>query len=409
MIVEPAASTTPAGGNTTNSTDNRGLLGDSDDSTSPSLTVSVSGPATAVDEGDTASFHVTLSGHSSSDVFVSYETEAGTAQSGANYYYNSGEVTIAAGTTSATIAVTTIDDHVYEQNDEYFTLDLTGVRSSGSPAPSVSLGSPTEASAYIHNIDPCAATISNAQTVDEGDTAYFQVTLADPSNSDITVFYQTQDGTAKGGTNYVGSPGWVTIPAWDTTATIPVPTIDYHVYEANDMDFWGELTGASGGSVGWPCEASAAIHNTDPAPVATIGGPTSAVNEGDTAYFYATLSTPCNTSVAVSFETQDGTAKAGTNYVYQSGEAYFSPGETSATITVPTTDYHVYEANDLYFSTNLTGIDISGGSVGSPSQATAAIQNIDQQPSVSIGGPGDGRERRRHRRLQVDVIGGIRR
>ena len=62
---------------------------------------------------------------------------------------------------------------------------------------------------------------------------------------------------------------------------------------------------------------------------------TSAVNEGDTAYFYATLSTPCNTSVAVSFETQDGTAKAGTNYVYQSGEAYFSPGETSATITVP--------------------------------------------------------------------------
>ncbi len=396
-IVEPAASTTPPGGNAgtqgpatnsvgngTNSSDTRGLLGDADDSTSPSLTVSVSGPATAVDEGDSATFEITRSGQCDSALLVSYETENGTAWAGVNYYSKSGTVTIPAGSATATVDVTTIDDHVYEQNDEYFKLDLTGVSASPSGSVAAALGSPTEASAYIRNIDPGSVTISPAQTADEGATAYFQVTLGDESNSTISVCYQTQDGSAKAGTNYVGSPGWVTIPAWDTTATIPVPTIDDHIYEANDMYFWVELTGTrGGGSVGWPCEASAAIHNIDAAPSATISGPGSAVNAGDTASFNVTLSCQSNSPIIVGFETHDDTARAGTNYDYESGDVTISPGYASATIAVPTTDYHVYEANDLYFYTKLTSVS-DGGSVGWPCEASAAIHNIDQ-PSVSIG------------------------
>ena len=58
---------------------------------------------------------------------------------------------------------------------------------------------------------PPAASVSGPGTVAEGNPADFQVTLSRPSNSEVTVYYQTIDGTATGGTNYDSQSGSVTV------------------------------------------------------------------------------------------------------------------------------------------------------------------------------------------------------
>jgi len=117
-----------------------------------SPTATVTGPLTRVNEGGTATFQISLSSTSSTQVIVYYSTQNGSAVSGANgnYTQETGSVTIPAGQSTATVNVPTRDDHVYERDDLEFTLNLTGA--SGA---SVSAG--TCAPAYIHNIDPPSA------------------------------------------------------------------------------------------------------------------------------------------------------------------------------------------------------------------------------------------------------------
>ena len=70
-------------------------------------------------------------------------------------------------------------------------------------------------------------TLSNANPVDEGQSASFQVTLSATSPYDVSAYYSTSNGSALAGQNYVArSPGMVVIPAGENTASISVATID---------------------------------------------------------------------------------------------------------------------------------------------------------------------------------------
>jgi hypothetical protein len=133
-------------------------------------------------------------------------------------------------------------------------------------------------------VSVAAVNISNAATVNEGDTAGFQLALSQVSDCPVTVYYQTVDGTALAGVNYSAAPSSaaVTIAASATTAYISVGTIDDQVDEPDEY-FSAQLTGADGASVGSAGTASATIHNIDMAS-ASISGPAS-VGEGQAATF----------------------------------------------------------------------------------------------------------------------------
>jgi hypothetical protein len=78
----------------------------------------------SVKEGKTATFTVRLSSAASTAVTVSYATVSGTALAGTDFVAATGSVSIAAGQTSATVAVRSIDDTLHEAA-ETFTLQLT--------------------------------------------------------------------------------------------------------------------------------------------------------------------------------------------------------------------------------------------------------------------------------------------
>ena len=80
-----------------------------------------------VREGSTATFNFQLDMPAPVDVVFSYSTEDIDAQAGSDYVAKSGQVTILAGSTTATVDVETIDDTVYNEPTETFALNLSGL------------------------------------------------------------------------------------------------------------------------------------------------------------------------------------------------------------------------------------------------------------------------------------------
>ncbi len=76
-----------------------------------------------------------------------------------------------------------------------------------------------------------------------------------------------------------------------------------------------------------------------------------------TAQFVVTLDKPSTSVVSMSYATEDGSAKAGADYVAQSGTIHFSPGETAKTVTIFLSNDTVAE-NDESF--NLVLSELSG-------------------------------------------------
>ena len=83
-----------------------------------------SSPTPRPEEGEAAEFTVTLSAITSFTVTVDYATAGGTAEEGADYTATSATLTFAPGENAQTIAVSTREDEVDEQ-DETFTLNVS--------------------------------------------------------------------------------------------------------------------------------------------------------------------------------------------------------------------------------------------------------------------------------------------
>ncbi len=80
-----------------------------------------------VREGSTATFNFKLDMPAPVDVQFNYSTEDLDALAGSDYVTTSGQITIPAGETTATIDVETIDDTVYNELTETFALNLSGL------------------------------------------------------------------------------------------------------------------------------------------------------------------------------------------------------------------------------------------------------------------------------------------
>lgn len=114
-----------------------------DDDPPPSIGAIDAAPAS---EGATASFTVALSAVSGRAVSVAYTTADGTATAGEDYTARSATVTIAAGSTSASVGVALIDDSI-DEPDETFQLRLS--------APSAAtLGDRTAVATILDNDEP---------------------------------------------------------------------------------------------------------------------------------------------------------------------------------------------------------------------------------------------------------------
>ena len=349
----------------------------------------------SVEEGETASFVVTLSGEVSGTVSVTYTTANGTAESGTGKDYTtaSGTLEFTSGQTSKTIEVTTLEDLLNEA-DETYTLTLTGVTG----VTGVSLGT-ASATGTIEDDDALTAALgTHTASVAEGSEATFEVDVSGgTSTADVVVIYAVDtSSTATAGDDYTAPSGKLTITAGESSATITIGTETDVVLDPGEtvvVKLTSATTDTRTVTVDATAKKTATILEQDTVTVSVgavlvVDDPQtqnvdetddkSSVEEGETASFVVTLSGEVSGTVSVTYTTANGTAESGTgkDYTTASGTLEFTSGQTSKTIEVTTLEDLLNEADETYTLT-LTGVTgVTGVSLGTAS-ATGTIEDDD--------------------------------
>ncbi|MDB5489924.1 MAG: endoglucanase, partial [Reyranella sp.] len=340
----------------------------------PTLAVS----DTSVVEGNSGTkqmtFTVSLSQAATGPVTVHYATADGTATAGQDYVAKAGTITFAAGETQKTVSVTVNGDKVAELNE---TLSLNLSAPTGATiADGAAVGTILTDEAIVPTI-----VIADA-TVKEGDSGTrdlaFTVTLSQATTNPVTVTYGTADGTAKAGQDYIAQTGTVTFAPGETSKVINVKVTGDTVIEGNET-LKINLTATTGGKI-VDRAAIGTITNDD----ARISVADATVTEGNSGTsdlaFTVALSAATSGPVTVAYTTVNGTAKAGQDYVAQTGTLTFAAGETSKVIRVQVTGDTAIEANETLKLTlsSPTGAAIKDGA------AVGTIVNDDSTALLSL-------------------------
>jgi large repetitive protein len=227
---------------------------------------------------------------------------------------------------------------------------------------------------------PTVATVSSP-TVTEGSSLVYTVALSNASGSATTFAYTLGGGSAvasdfgaptfSNGVTLAG--GILTVPAGVTSFTVTVPTTQDVVSEANET-----VPLAVGGVTG-----TGTINDNDPLPSISIGDVT--ITEGTastpaTANFTVTLSAASGQTVTVGYNTSNGTATAGTDYVATSGTLSFAPGVTSLTISVPITNDTADEPDESF---NVNLVTPTNATIADP-QGVGTILDNDASPVLDL-------------------------
>jgi N,N-dimethylformamidase beta subunit-like, C-terminal/Domain of unknown function (DUF4082)/Bacterial Ig-like domain/Calx-beta domain/Bacterial Ig domain/Purple acid Phosphatase, N-terminal domain len=338
----------------------------------------------SINEGDVGQTNavvtLTLSATSPSTVTVQYVTADGTAAATTDYTAGSGTATFTPGTTSTTVTIPVNGDTTVEPNETFF-VNLT------SPVN----GTITDAQGVVTIVNDDSTlselTLGNG-TVTEGNTgsisATFTVTLTPAKTTGpVTVSYQTADGTATAGSDYVATSGTLTIPAGTTTQTITVPVLGDTLDEANET-FLVRLSAPVGAALGTPSQGTGTITDNDATPAFRISDVS--LNEGSgggtvLATFTVTLSAVSGRATSVNYATSNGTATVGSgDYVAASGTLSFPAGTTSQQVSV-TVNSDLLNENNETFNLNLSG---ATSATIADNRGIATIVNDDLPPAVSI-------------------------
>lgn len=214
----------------------------------------------------------------------------------------------------------------------------------------------------------------------------FKVYLSDPVGQEVRATFETVNGSAQAGSDYVGRTGTVIIPAGTTDFFVDVSVTGDGVVESNET-FELRLSNAQGAVIASPGTAVGTILNDDTGGERTISVVDPApVNEGSDPgvrilRFRIVLSTPSTSRVPVQFHTTDGTAISGVDYNGLGiGTVTFLPGETEKIIEVVVNDDGVDEDDE----TVLLVIDSATGALILDDQGSGTIIDDDAPPLLTI-------------------------
>ena len=330
-----------------------------------------------VSEGvGTAVLTLTLNNPSAVPVTVTYNTSNNTATAPADYTGSSSSVTFAPGTMLATLQVSVTEDALDEIN-ETFDVKLTG-------AANASIGTPSQSAVTIVDNDgtPTASFGRAAYDVSEGaGTAVIDVVLSNPSASQITVSFQTSDGTAVASSDYGAANGTITFAPGATTATFVV-TVNEDAVDESDEVVQLALTSTGGADLGTQKTAVLNIIDNDGIPSVRLGNSVYSVAENDgSVTLMLALSNPSVLPVTVTYNTNNGTALAGSDYVSASKQVIFAPGAVTASFVVSITNDEVNETSES-FSLKLSGP--VNAELGTPNTAIVTIVDNDSTPTAEF-------------------------
>jgi hypothetical protein len=183
-------------------------------------------PDVTMTEGETEVIPLTFDPAPQEPVTLRYETGSGTATHGVDYVIAlpdgtslrpQGTFTLPAGTQAAAVAVRALDDSLAEAT-ETLTAELWTAPASGQPS---MLGM---VKVTIEDNDELSASVTVPESVAEGETARFTVTLGGgTSTADVVVTYSV-GGTATKDKDYNDPGDRLVIPAGQSSGTIPIQT-----------------------------------------------------------------------------------------------------------------------------------------------------------------------------------------
>jgi hypothetical protein len=204
-------------------------------------------------------------------------------------------------------------------------------------------------------------------------TATFTVTRTGAATGTTSVAFATANGTATAGSDYQATSGTLTFAPGETTKTITVLITGDRLPEPSET-FVVNLTGPTNATV---ADGQGVGTITDDEPRISIGDVTRAEgkkNQTTLFTFTITLSVAYDQPVTMSFQTVNGTAQSGEDYVAKSGTLTFAPGETTKTITIEVKGDNKREA-DEYFYLDVFGLSSNG--LFTKSRGTGWILNDD--------------------------------
>ncbi len=302
--------------------------------TPPPPTVQFSTANESINENaDSFAITVTLSAASDTVTTVPF-TLGGTAVSGTDYSsVSASPLVIPAGSTSATITGTLLDN--------------TDTFAAPNPTLTLTLGTPTNATlgattrfntlTIVNTTSPPTVQFSAASESVNESAGTFSITVnLSAASETITTIPFTLGGTAVAGTDYSGvttSP--LFIAAGSTSATITGTLLDNtDTFAAPNPTLTLTLVSATNATLGATPSNTFTIVNTTPPPTGHFSDATESVDEtAGTFSITVTLSAASDTTTTIPF-TLGGTAVSGTDYNGVSASPLVIPaGSTSATIT----------------------------------------------------------------------------
>ena len=322
-----------------------------DDEATPQITLAPAPTSPIAENGGTSTVTVTSSIISSSAITVTLAPGAGATATGGgtDYSLGSSSLVIAAGSSTQSTTITSVDDNITEGN-EAVVLDITGV-SGGGAAES---GTPQQIAVIITDDDSAGFTLSKttASVAETGTTDTFTVVLNSEPTANVTLTLSDNDSTeVLYPSSLVFSTG-----NWSTSQTVTLTGKDDDVDDGNRSTLLTLTPGSADGNYNSPGLAARTVTVTttdnDTAGFA-ISRTTADVSENGTSVtFTVVLNTePTNT---VEFDiTSDDLSEARVS----PGSLTFSTGNWTVSQTVTITGWDDSDDDDNVTSTTSVAID----------------------------------------------------
>ena len=336
-------------------------------------TVTISGPSSAVEEGNDLMFTLTLDVAAPTDLTVNL-TVAETEDVVAATDEGARTVTVMEGETQATFTVATRNDDV-DETDSVVTVEVAA--DSDTPA-MYQVGSPSEATVTVTDDDEREVTVSGSPlTMNEGGTGAYTVVLTSQPTNDVTITPSSDN------TDVTFTPATLTftVANWNTVQTVSVMAMP----DTDNADDTATITHTATGAdyQGITVASVTVTVSENVLPSVTIAADNSSVTEGTAAAFTLTR-TGDDTTNALTVNvtvTENGGVISGSAPT----SVTFNVGETTAALSVVTDDDDVDEDAGMVM-VMLAGVVPATYVLGDPATATATVtvEDNDARPVVTL-------------------------
>jgi hypothetical protein len=346
-----------------------------DDDAAPVVSLSV-GNTSIAEAAGTTTVTATLDAVSGRDVTVNL-AKSGTATDVTDYSLNS-SITIPAGSSSASINLTAVQDAM-DENDETVIIDMASVTNgteNGTQQQTVTITD--------DDPSPTVTLTAGATTIAEtGGSTTVTATLSAASSKNVTVNLALS-GTATTTTDYTLATA-ISIPAGSTSASITLSSVG-DLLDETDETVIIDVTAVVNGITSSAQQRTVTITDDDATPTVTIAWSNTSIGEGaaGTSNAVATLSVASGRTVTVNLA-WSGTATLNTDYTVTGSTITIPAGSTSAFVTMNNITDNLYEMNSGASEViTVTMSSATNANLGSPSNATMTQNDDDPAPTVTM-------------------------